>query len=67
MFGEYEDYEMFAEAYRVIKQYMRRGWVSNLIYFLCLNLDLSSYSFWWKCQYSFIIHLVNSVMNLRVP
>jgi mannosidase alpha-like ER degradation enhancer 1 len=25
MFGEYEDYEMFAEAYRVIKQYMRRG------------------------------------------
>jgi mannosidase alpha-like ER degradation enhancer 1 len=25
MFGESEDYEMFAEAYRVIKQYMRRG------------------------------------------
>jgi hypothetical protein len=35
MFGEHEDYEMFAEAYRVIKQYMRRGWVSDLIiYFL---------------------------------
>ncbi|KAJ9583476.1 hypothetical protein L9F63_022184, partial [Diploptera punctata] len=25
MFGESEDYEMFAEAYRKIKQYMRRG------------------------------------------
>ena len=25
MFGDSEDYEMFAEAYRVIKQYMRRG------------------------------------------
>jgi hypothetical protein len=33
MFGESEDYEMFAEAYRVIKQYMRRGWVSDLTYF----------------------------------
>jgi hypothetical protein len=27
MFGESEDYEMFAEAYRTIKQYMRKGWV----------------------------------------
>jgi mannosidase alpha-like ER degradation enhancer 1 len=25
MFGESEDYGMFEEAYRVIKQYMRRG------------------------------------------
>jgi mannosidase alpha-like ER degradation enhancer 1 len=25
MFGESEDYRMFEEAYRVIKQYMRRG------------------------------------------
>jgi mannosidase alpha-like ER degradation enhancer 1 len=25
MFGESEDYEMFAEAYRTIKQYMRKG------------------------------------------
>jgi hypothetical protein len=32
MFGESEDYRMFEEAYRVIKQYMRRGWVTNFIY-----------------------------------
>jgi hypothetical protein len=31
MFGESEDYGMFEEAYRVIKQYMRRGWVKNFI------------------------------------
>lgn len=32
MFGESEDYGMFEEAYRVIKQYMRRGWVKNFLY-----------------------------------
>lgn len=29
LFGHIEDYSMFNQTYTVIKQYMRRGWVSE--------------------------------------